>query len=462
MTSQPVTSQQADSTDLSATATATGVRSKKLNPEAVLRAHLDRIKLLDDQIGAFQLVRSKQAMDEAHQLNRRPDLAKLPLAGVPVAVKDDIHVAGEPTRYGSAATSTKAAQQDDELVRRLRQAGCIIIGKTKMPELAIWPFTESPTFGNTHNPWDVSHTPGGSSGGSAAAVIAHMVPLALASDGGGSIRVPAACCGIAGLKPGPGIIPRPNGPGKGWMGMTEFGPLARTIEDLRLMFDVLRGNTSPANTRKTPLRIAVSLQSPTPGAKVNAEVRQTISQLADLLADTGHQVGPANPPNPKNLGLRFGSRWLTGIMQDAQNLPAELLEPRTRAMARAGKRIARLGGQKPAVDDKLGQHMRQWFAHENYDVLLMPTLTAPAAKSGKWHGKGWVATTLGVGNWLMTSPWNLARFPAASIPAGMSREGLPIGAQLVAVPGNEDKLLALMEQIQHLKPWPLAVPKTAV
>lgn len=430
------------------------VRSREVSSEVVVRAHLDRIRTLDREIGAFQIVRGEQALNEARQLSERSDLADLPLAGVPVAIKDNIDVAGEATRHGSAATVSRPATEDDVLVRRLRAAGCIVIGKTKMPELAIWPFTESEAFGITRNPWNTDRTPGGSTGGGGAAVAARMAALALGSDGGGSIRIPAACCGIAGLKPGPGLVPLAGGLAEHWLGLTEFGPLARTAEDLALMFDVLSGVTRHRHLKQpvSPLRIAVSVKPPIVGARVNADVKRAVETLADALATAGHKVCKADPPYPLNIGLRFMRCWLLGIAQEAEGLASEQLELRTRAMVRAGKWLRRRGWHRPAAEDDFGVSMRNWFS--NYDVLLTPTLTEPAVPIGKWREKGWITTALGCGKWLLTSPWNLARFPAASIPAGLSADNLPIGMQLVAMPGAEQTLLALIAQAEAIKPWP--------
>lgn len=454
---QPVL-QNSEIVALSAAEIASRVRERKLTPESVVLAHLEQIDKLDPEIGAFQQVCREQAILDARHLSTLSDLEKLPLAGVPVAIKDDTDVAGVPTRYGSGATSDTPAQKDAELVRRLKAAGCIVIGKTKMSELGIWPFIESPVFGKTSNPWDKSRTVGGSSGGSAAAVAAHMVPLALGSDGGGSIRVPSACCGIAGIKPGPGVIPNPKSLEHGWMGMIEFGPMARTIEDLQLMFDVLRGSSRTAPSVKSPLRIAVSTRPPLSGTRIDPEVEGAIYKLADLLSAAGHTVERSDPPYPKNVGVRFSSYWLCGIMEDARGLASRLLEHRTQSMVQVGKLIKLLGFQKPAAKDYLGRDVQKWFNKSNYDVLLMPTLSEPALKHGTWRGKSWLATSLGVGKWILTMPWNVARFPAASIPAGESSKGLPIGAQLVALPGNEDLLLNVMREIEHLHPWPRNIP----
>lgn len=439
-----------DLTLLSATHIASQVRSGTLTPEQVVQAHLDRIGKLDPNIGAFQLVRYQSAIKEARELNLHPDLSELPLAGVPVAIKDNIDVAGEPTRYGSAATSASSASVDDELVKRLRDAGAIIIGKTKIPELAIWPFTESAAFGDTRNPLNTDCTPGGSSGGSAAAVAANMVALAIGSDGGGSIRIPAACCGLVGIRPGPGLVPLAGGQTEHWLGMSEFGPLARNTEDAALMLDVLADSPRPGHQRPSPspLNIAISTQSPVIGARIDPQVMQAVDKIKALLTSAGHKVHQVDPPYPPTIALRFMLRWLAGIATDTQGLPLQQLEKRTQAMARVGRWIKRLGWGRPAADDRFGMNMQHWF--KDYDVLLTPTLAGPAIAIGQWRGKGWILTALGAGKWVFTAPWNLARFPAASIPVGLTAQGLPIGMQVVTPPGGEDMLLSLMTEIEEL------------
>src|SRR5438445_11031079 len=219
-----------------------------------------------------------------------------PLAGVPVAVKDNVDVAGLPTRHGSAATPDRPAGADDELVRRLRAAGSVVLGKTRMPELAIWPFTESAAFGVTRNPWSPEHTAGGSSGGSAVAVATRMATLALGSDGGGSIRVPAACCGIFGFKPAPGLGPLAGGSESHWLGLSAFGPLARTVDDAVLMVDVLAGRPArPARDPAPALRIAVSLRPIVPGSRIDPEVATVVEEVARRLREAGQTVVEADP-----------------------------------------------------------------------------------------------------------------------------------------------------------------------
>lgn len=434
---------------------AAAVRQGIVSPVEVTRQHLERIEALDGQFHAFQLVRGERALAEAAVLAARPDLGRLPLAGVPIAVKDNIDVAQEPTRRGSQATAVMPTDGDDELVRRLRAAGAIVIGKTVMPELAIWPFTEPEGFPPaTRNPWNVERTPGGSTGGGAVAVATGMAPLALGSDGGGSLRVPAACCGIVGLKPGGGVVPLAGGAERHWLGLTQFGPLANSAADLALMLDVLagrddfRGSAHPGR----PLRLAVSTKSPTAGARVSPEVKAATEALAKVLAGAGHEIVRADPPYPLDLGPRFMRRWLPGIAEDARGLTTDQLESRTRSMARAGRMLRRARLAKPAEADRFARRAASWLG--SYDALLTPTLAEPPLPLGTWHGKGWVKTTLGIANWIFTTPWNLAGLPAMSVPAGFAADGLPLGVQLVVSAGREEMLLSLLAQLEQINPWP--------
>ena len=274
------------------------VRAGRVTPAEVLEEHLERIEALDGRLGAFPMVRTEEVRAEARALEGRGDLGGLPLAGVPVAVRDSIDVAGSPTRSGSAATSPAPAAADAELVRRLRAAGALLVGKTSLPELGLWPFTESEAFGVTRNPWSLDHNAGGSSGGSAAAVASAMVPIALAVDGGGSIRIPASNCGLVGIKPGLGVVPFPAGGTSALFGMNEFGPLATTVADLGLMLDVLAGTDTyrAVAPPDRPLRVGVTAKPGALGVKVDREVRTALDRTAEALRDAGHQVVIADPP----------------------------------------------------------------------------------------------------------------------------------------------------------------------
>ena len=436
---------------------ARAVRDGKVSPVEVVQAHLAQIDRLEPQIRAFQVVLAEEALAEAGSLAARPGLAGLPLAGVPVAVKDNVDVAGVPTRHGSAATPAEAAPADDELVRRLRAAGCVVIGKTQMPELAIWPFTEPQAYPATRNPWDTERTPGGSTGGGAAALASGMAALALGSDGGGSIRIPAACCGVVGLKPGPGVVPLAGGMDSHWYGLTVFGPLARTVGDAAAALDVLAETAAHATPDRPdrPLRIAYFAAAAAFGARLAPPARAAVEDTAAALRDAGHQLIRARPPIPANLGLRFMSRWLAGIAQDAAGLPAGALEERTAKMARRGERMARK--VKPASADPFAGRAARWIS--GFDALITPTLARPAVPIGTWAGKGWFPTALSVGNWLCTTPWNLAGLPAISVPAPAS--GLPVGVQIAAPAGGENMILSIAAELEHLRPWPQLAPLAA-
>jgi amidase len=446
----------ADLCALSATDMARLVAGRMVSPVDLVQAHLDRIAELEPVIRAFQVVRHDQALREAAALAERTDLADLPLAGVPVAIKDNVAVAGDPTRMGSAGTPDSPALADDELVARLRAAGCVLIGKTQLPELAIWPFTEPAAFAATRNPWNLTRSPGGSTGGGAAAVVAGMAAIALGSDGGGSIRIPAACCGAFGFKPGHGLVPVSGGHTEHWLGLTAFGPITRTVADAAIALDVLSGrpgHRDPHGQDRT-LRIAFSDRHPLPGAKAAPEVTAALGQVAAALRNTGHSLLAESPPYPATLGLRFNARWLAGIAQDASDLDFDRLELRTQKMVKLGRHL--VSRTRPASADSYGKRATRWFA--DYEALITPTLTHGPDPIGTWEGTGWVRTMLGVANWIYTPPWNMAGLPAASVPFGHDGDGLPIGIQLVGPPGSERTLLRLAAQIEQLRPWPQLAP----
>lgn len=434
------------------------VRRREATAEEVALAHLARIERLDGVFGAFQVVERERVLAEARAVDGDAARRDGPLAGVPVAVKDNVDVAGLPTRQGSAATPDRRAAADDELVRRLRAAGCVVLGKTRMPELAIWPFTESAAFGLTRNPWSPEHTAGGSSGGSAVAVATRMAALALGSDGGGSIRIPAACCGVFGFKPAPGLVPAAGGAEGHWLGLSAFGPLSRTVDDAALMLDVLAGRAPRREPDRGPparLRIAFSRRPNVPGSRIDAEVAAAVDDVARRLREAGHDVTQADPPYPADGGIRFARRWLPGIAEDAEGLDPNRLEPRTRGMARAGRLLRRLGLAAPIAREPLGARMRAWFGDR--DLLVMPVLASPPVRHRRWS-KGWIRTAVGAAKWVQTAVWNVAAFPAASVPVALSQDHLPIAVQLVAPPGREDTIFAAARQLSELVGFPAWAP----
>jgi amidase len=438
---------------------AAAVRSGRVPPTEVLEQHLDRIAALDDQVGAFRLLRTEEVRAEARALEDRGDLDGLALAGVPVAIKDNVDLAGVPTRNGSAATSPEPAAADDEPVRRLRAAGALLVGKTNVPELCLWPFTESEAYGATRNPWSLDHTPGGSSGGSAAAVAAAMVPIALAADGGGSIRMPASNCGLVGLKPGHGVVPFPQTGVSTWARMSEFGPLATTVADLALALDVLAGGDRfrAVAPPERPLRVGVSAKPGAVGVKVDPRVRAVMDATADALAGAGHRVERVDPPWRNGDAAPFLQRVFHGCAEDADRMTWEALEPRTRAEARAGRLLRRARSAPDGPPRKVLARFQAWFA--DHDLLLSPTLAQPPLRIGAYQGKGLAGTLLGLTAYMpFPPPFNLVGFPAASVPAGATDDGLPLGVQLAAAPGGEALLLSVARQLETLRPWPRNAP----
>jgi amidase len=439
---------------------AAAVRERRVSPLEVVDAHLDRIGALEPRIHAFQVLRPDGVREEARALASRADLGELPLAGVPVAIKDNLEMAGYPTRNGTLASSEEPAANDDELIRRLRQAGAVPLGKTTVPELCLWPFTESASFGVTRNPWSLGHTPGGSSGGDGAAVAAAMAPLALGADGGGSIRIPASCCGLVGIKAGPGVVPTASGHSN-WVGMSEFGPLGTTVADIALMLDVLAGTETyrAAAAASAPLRIAASSASPAMGVKVHAEVERAFQATAEVLRSGGHAVVPADPPYKPTDSMPFLHRAFVGGAEEADALRFDALERRTRSWVRAGRWLRRNRPPSAATAEALRARFQGWFDQGGYDLLLTPALATPPLRIGAYQGRGLWPTILGLTRFMPYTPIeNLLGFPAIAVPAGRTADGLPVGVQLAAPRGAEALLLSVAMQLEQLQPWPRHAP----
>ena len=437
---------------------ATAVREGRVSPLQVVEAHLQRIAAVDSRIRAFQVVRPDDVREEARALAARADLAELPLAGVPVAIKDNVDLAGYPSRYGSLASPEEPVADDHEQVRRLRRAGAVPIGKTTLPELGLWPFTETAAFGATRNPWSLDHSPSGSSGGSAAAVASAMVPIALGNDGGGSIRMPASTCGLLGIKPGLGVVPPSE---LNWLGMSEGGPLATTLADLALMLDVLAGGDAyrDAGAPGRSLRIAASSQPPAPGIRIDPEVEQRFQAAAEALRGAGHTVLEAAPPYRQADTFLFLQRAFIGGAEVADAMRLEAMERRTRSWVRTGNWLRRYRPAAASAAAAVTSRFHDWFTGRGYDLLLTPTLGLPPLRVGAYQGKGLWPTILGLTRFMPFTPlMNLAGMPAISVPAGLSSEGLPIGVQLAGPRGSEALLLSVARQLETVQPWPRHAP----
>ncbi|OXS35338.1 amidase [Streptomyces sp. XY006] len=430
------------------------VREKRVTPREVVAEHLERIRRLDGRLGAFRLVRAERALAEADEVAARGDLAELPLAGVPVAVKDNLAVRGESRRVGSAATPDTPAARDHVTVARLRAAGAVVVGLTNVPELCVFGTTDG-VLGTARNPWDPARSAGGSSGGSATAVAAGMVPIALGNDGMGSLRIPAANCGLVTIKPGRGVVPTGAGDSD-WFGMSENGPLATTVEDARLMLAVLAGTEPAPPSAPGALKVALSLRSPLAGVTIGRPYAAATRDAAGLLMRAGHQVRRADPPYPLSLAATSLMHWTAGTAADARPLDPRLLTRRTRVHARLGRPFVSAAGAGTARE-QLRHRLEPFFAE--YDVLLTPALARRSPKAGPWHERGWLSNLLVNTNYSpLTPPWNLTGWPAMAVPCGTLPSGAPCAVQLVGRPGTEDLLLAVAGQLEAGNPWRRTAP----
>jgi amidase len=444
------------------------IRAGDVSSRELVELYLERIERLDTQLNSYRVVMAERALADADQADaRRRSDGERPLLGVPIALKDNVDVAGEVTTYGTSAYG-EPARADAEIVKRLRAAGAVILGKTHLPELAVYPWTESATFGATRNPWDLNTTVGGSSGGSGAAVAAGLASAGMASDGGGSIRIPAACCGLFGLKPQRGRVSlMPDA--EHWYGLSVFGSVTRSVVDSALWLDVVSGRADgDAETARPPatsfveaaqsapgkLRIAISTDTgPASIVKVKAEVAQAIDQTAEVLRSLGHEV-ERRDPNYGMLPPLFIPRWLRGIYDDAQRLPhPERLERRVRRLAAGGKLMSRdIVAKVRAAEPQFAARMAEVFS--DFDVLMTPVIPTPPWPLKKFEGRGVVPATMGAADLTpYTVPWNVSGQPAAAVPAGFTDGGLPLSVPLIGRPHDETTLLSLAAQLEAERPW---------
>lgn len=443
----------------SATALAAEVRAGRLSARSVVREHLDHLAHVEHRLGAYVAVRRRQALDEAEAVDARDDRERLPLAGVPVAIKDVVDVAGEATRHGSLATSDEPADHDHEVVARLRAAGAVVIGKTRCPELCLWA-TSDDAGGIAVSPWDPSRSAGGSSGGSGAAVTSGTVPLALATDGLGSVRIPAAATGCFGFKPGADLLAEMADGVHHWFGMSRIGPLATTVADGALMLAVMAGHDpAPAPRPAAPgLRVAVSWQVPVPGLTVTRPWIEAAIEAGRLLRHAGHEVRRADPPYDTATVNALTSRAMQAAAEDVASMGLDLpaLEPRTRAHAVAGHRLSR----RVPVSDEQARHWRERVTPflAEHDVLITPAAARQPPAARAWRQRSWAANLASsVAAYPFTQFWNLADTPAAVVPM-WHEAGRPLAVQVVAAQGREQRVLEVAAQLEALAPWSRHAP----
>jgi aspartyl-tRNA(Asn)/glutamyl-tRNA(Gln) amidotransferase subunit A len=462
----------ADVLELGAAALVAAYRERGLSPVEVLEAALARIERDDPVLDAFCLVDAERARAEARGAEERwrrgaPAGA---LDGVPVAVKDVLLTRGWPTLRGSRALDPAGPWEDDApAVAALRRHGVVLPGKTTTPEFGWKGVTDSPREGVTRNPWDPSLTPGGSSGGSAAALAAGMVPLALGTDGGGSIRIPCSFCGLPGIKPTYGRVPA--WPASPFGTVAHVGPMARTVTDVALLLDVLSEPDARDWTALPPpersfldgledgvrgLRVAFSLDLGY--ISVDPEVATAVERAAGALAELGADVERADPgfSDPRET---FETLWSAGAGKLVADLgrPVELLDPGLAEMAAAGAARS-LSDYLAAVDrrDELGIRMSRF--QREWDLLVTPTMPIPAFAAGRdvpagWPRRGWPSWTP------FTYPFNLTQQPAATVPCGFTAAGLPIGLHIVGPRYGDALVLRAARAYEAAHPQPTLAPR---
>jgi amidase len=441
------------------------IAAGELSSRDLTELFLARIARLDPLLNAFRVVFSERALTEADLADaRRRGGDTRPLLGVPIAIKDDVHVAGEITGYG-CDWDPPVQPADSEVVRRLRSAGAVIIGKTHVPELMATGFTESPTYGVTRNPWDIHRTSGGSSGGSATAVAAGLVSAAIGTDGAGSVRIPAACCGLFGFKTQRGrISTAPDvDPHRG---MTVYGPLTRTVQDAARFMDAVRDGgpsfTDAANTAPAKLRVAISVGLPPLGVKADAEQLSAVTSTAQLLRDLGHDVVEREFEWGMTLGNRVLTRFVRGIGDKAVEVGhRDRLSRRAKGFARLGTAVpGRLAdaAATAAADDAV--HLNQIF--EESDVVLTPMFTRRPLRVREYDGASGLRTLTGMTRWTPYSgAFNHTGQPAVSVPAGFTPDGFPLAVQLVGPFDSEARLFSLSAQLEAAREWPSHRPAVA-
>jgi amidase len=456
------------------------VRSGEITARELVEASLERIEALDPTLNAFVLVDGERALDAAGAVDAGDER---PFAGVPIALKDETPSEGLRLTFGSELFGDFTPAHDSHLVRRLKAAGFIVVGRTNMPELGIMPATEPRRYGPTRNPWDTDRTPGGSSGGAGAAVAAGMVPLAHGADGGGSLRIPAACCGLVGLKPARGRVSL--GPELGDHWLTAHGVLTRTVAETGRLLDVLAGYelgdatwapppaepfASAAAREPGRLRIGLSLRPPV-DVPLDPLCERAAREAAELLGELGHEVEELTPPVVPELAPLFLGAFGVSIalvarfggLVSGREVTPELLEPVSWAIWEMAGAMS--SHEYLATVTNLQAFSRALIAGmAAYDAVLTPTLAKRPVPIGEYD----TSSPEGIAEWGRTAEFtpyaalaNMTGLPAISLPLVHGEDGLPAGIQLLGRPADEATLLSLSAQLEQARPWADRRPQPA-
>jgi amidase len=450
------------------------VRAGDISARELVQISLDRIEELNPVLNAFVQVDAERALASASEIapgDRRP------FAGVPIAIKNNRPVQGLRLTYGCSLMADYVADYDHNVTRRLRDAGFVIVGTTTLPEYGILPTTEARLFGPTRNPWDLQRTTGGSSGGAAAAVAAGIVPVAHGNDGGGSIRIPAACCGLVGLKPARGRISLAPELGDSSLGID--GMLTRTVADTAAILDVLAGYEVGDATWAPPpsepfadsaaadppkLRIAASTLPPVPAAVVDPLCAQAVGDAAEILRSLGHEVEEVDPPWQQDglqeiFGAVFSSLIALSIaysgMVGGHDPGASDMEPMSWAIYSMVGKMSAVDGLRAAVELQ-GYARRLVSFLEPYDALLTPALAERPLPLGTLDtaAPDPMSTFTRSGLFTPFTPvFNATGQPGISLPLFEGDDGLPLGVQIVGRPAGEASLLSLAAQLEAAQPW---------
>ncbi|WP_017315221.1 amidase [Mastigocladopsis repens] len=439
------------------------IRRREVSPLELVEVYLERISKLNPQLGSYFTVMAEQAIADAKaKTEMLPSASELPpFFGVPISIKDLNHVAGIPCNYGNPALLNNIPDYDDGVVVKIKQAGFILLGKTATSELGSFPYTEPTGFPPARNPWNLEYTPGGSSGGAAAAVAAGLCAIAQGSDGGGSIRGPAACCGVVGIKPSRGRVS--HAPvGDRLSGIATNGSIARTVADAAALLDVMSGyivgdpywlsDPEPsflAVTKEQPgsLRIAYATSIP-PLGKANANCEQGVLQTVQLLQELGHTVEQKSP-DFSGLVEPFQVVWQSNVA--ASGIPAQILQPMNRWLL---ARTSSAGEYLQAVY-QMQAVARQIIAFfDSIDVLVLPVYLHSPIRVGEWANLSPEETFHKIISWVAPCPpANATGQPAIALPVGFDELGLPMSVQLVGRPAAEATLISLAAQLEAAKPW---------
>jgi amidase len=457
--------------DLTALEQGSAIRSGEVSPSELVDHYLARIARLSDDVGAFVTVTDQLAQSQAKLAGASVGDDSSPLYGVPTAVKDLNLTAGVVTQFGSAAMTGHVPEVSDEVVLRMEAAGMISLGKTNTPEFGSPCYTEPDVAPPARTPWDLDRMAGGSSGGAGAAVAAGLVPVAQGSDGGGSIRIPASCCGLFGLKPSRGRISA--GPMYGDpVGLGTAGPLARTVRDAAAMLDVMAGPAvgDPFWAPPLPsgesylgwcdrppgrLRVARFVEPLIADAAVHPECVRAYDDASRLLVSLGHDVEEVDVPIGPEAVATFETCWaVLTTLSPAPPGSEDRLRPLTRWLQERGRGVS--GPQFGLALGELRRIAARALARlAHYDVVLTPTLAQPPLRVGEIRDDADPARDFenqkAFTPW--TSAWNLTGMPAVSLPLHMTPDGLPVGVMLAARPAQEHVLLSLSAQVEAAAPW---------